>query len=119
MVPIDVPDQFFRGSMSPADSFGKPSVELCPKPNLRWYESMRSAPSFCPNMIVPMFEEFAKMSVSDIVSVGCGSWSLNMASATFKWSGTVSVESACTTPSSVMKSTLRSETSSSCSPISR
>src|SRR6476659_9281493 len=100
MVPIDVPDHWSSGNMRPGDSFGKSSDVSAPYPNLRWYSSIFSAPSFWPNMIVPMFDELARMSVSDIVSVGCGSWSLNIPSATFRWSGTTIVESAFTTPSS-------------------
>ena len=70
---MDVPDQFLSGSIKPADSLGNASDVCWPKPNFRWYESMRSAPSFWPSMIVPMLDEFARMSVRDMVSVGCGS----------------------------------------------
>ena len=71
-----------------------------PKPKRRRYESIRSSPSSWASMIVPMFDDVAMMSVGVHWVVGCGSWSVNRWSDTWRLSGTVSTEVGETTPSS-------------------
>ncbi len=52
-------------------------------------------------MIVPTFEEFTRMSFTDQGIGGCGSWSSNTALAMGSLSGTVSLVSGVTRPSSM------------------
>ena len=58
-------------------------------------------PSFCPTMIVPTLEEFTRMSVTDQLMGGCGSWSSKTALAIGSLSGTVNRLSGVTSPSSM------------------
>ena len=52
-------------------------------------------------MIVPTFEEFTRMSVTDQLMGGCGSWSSKTALAIGSLSGTVKCVSGVTMPSSM------------------
>lgn len=62
---------------------------------------MRTLPSFSPMRIVPTFDEFTRMSVTDQLIGGWGSWSSNTASAIGSLSGTVKRVSGVTSPSSM------------------
>jgi hypothetical protein len=79
------------------------TTALVPVPDTTFWASIvtRTLPSFSPTMIVPTFDELTRMSVTDQLTGGCGSWSAKTASAMGSLSGTTRRESGVTSPSSM------------------
>ena len=96
-LPIVEPDQRSRGSTIPGLSPGKSIPVFSPNPNREIQAASRFEPRSCASMIVPMFDERASISATDIVSVGRGSASSIVRSATLIDGGTVNFEFGVTT----------------------
>ena len=71
-LPIVEPDHRSRGSTIPRLSPGKSIPVFSPNPNREIQAASRFEPRSCASMTVPMFDERASISETDIVSVGRG-----------------------------------------------
>ena len=96
------------GGSTPLLSDGVSIPVFEPNPKLLSASYSFCFPSCWAIMIVPTFDDSATICRADIASTGWGSWSENVRSLTWMWSGTLNTVSGPTNPASIAADTVTS-----------